>query len=163
MFKHFPLFRMYLVRRWALNGIEMSKSGKKWNREWNFWMHFDSYALKGIQKFHSRFHLFPDFDISMPSNAHLHTVITWLRVIMNKKYEIQCTVRRCTTKRGRTKSVPIHRFPKRGDAGQQCIETCANSYLSRLEYFQVVEKKLLFVIDISINNISIRREKVLFF
>ena len=60
---------------------------------------------------------------------------------MNKKYEIQCAVRRCTTKRGRKESVPIHRFATRGNAGQQWIEACANSYLSRLEYLQVVERK----------------------
>ena len=63
-------------------------------------------------------------------------------VIMNKKYEIQCAVRGCSNKRGRKESVPIHRFPKRGDAGQRWIETCANSYLSRLEYCQVVERSL---------------------
>ena len=28
-------------------------------------------ALKGIQKFHSRLRFFPDFDISMPFNAHV--------------------------------------------------------------------------------------------
>ena len=38
-------------------------------------------------------------------------------------------------------SVPTHRFPKRGDAGQRWIEACANSYLSRLEYLQVVERQ----------------------
>ena len=36
MFKNFPLFIIYLVRRWALSGIEMSKFGKKWNRELKF-------------------------------------------------------------------------------------------------------------------------------
>ena len=36
MFEKCPLFRIYLVTRWALNGIEMSKSGKKWNRERKF-------------------------------------------------------------------------------------------------------------------------------
>ena len=60
---------------------------------------------------------------------------------MNKKYEIQCAVRECTIKRDRKESVPIHRFPKRGDAGQRWIEARANSYLSRLQYFQVVERK----------------------
>ena len=60
---------------------------------------------------------------------------------MNKKYEIQCIVSGCTTKRGRKESVPIHRFPKRGDAGQRWIEACANPSLSRLEYRQVVERK----------------------
>ena len=60
---------------------------------------------------------------------------------MNKKYEIQCAGRGCTTKRGRKESVPIHRFPKRGDAGQRWIEACANFYLSRLEYRQVIERK----------------------
>ena len=34
-------------------------------------MHFNSLALKGIKKFHSRLHFFPDFDILMPFNAHL--------------------------------------------------------------------------------------------
>ena len=52
---------------------------------------------------------------------------------MDKKYEIQCAVRGCTTKRRRNESVPIYRFPKRGDAGQRWIGACANSYLSRLE------------------------------
>ena len=33
MFKNFSLFRICLVRKWALSGIEMSKSGNKWNRE----------------------------------------------------------------------------------------------------------------------------------
>ena len=42
MFKHFPLVRIYLVRRWALNSIGILKSGKKWK------------ALKSIQNFHSR-------------------------------------------------------------------------------------------------------------
>ena len=42
----------------------------------------------------------------------------WLCVIMDKKYVIQCAVRRCTTKKRQKKSVPIHRFPKRGDAGR---------------------------------------------
>ena len=40
--------------------------------------------------------------------------------------------------------MPIHRFPKRGDAGQRWIEACANSYLSRLEYLQVVKIKYFF-------------------
>ena len=66
---------------------------------------------------------------------------TVVRVIMNKKYEIQCAVRRCTIKRGWKESVPIHRFPKRGDVGQRWIEACANFYLSKLEYVQVVEGK----------------------
>ena len=35
--------------------------------------------------------------------------------IMDKKYVIQCAVRECATKRRRNESVPIHRFPKRGD------------------------------------------------
>ena len=60
---------------------------------------------------------------------------------MNKKYEIQCAVRRCTTKRGRKERVTIHRFPKRGDTGKRWIEACAISYLSRLEYRQIVERK----------------------
>ena len=38
---------------------------------------------------------------------------TWLCVIMNKKYEIQCAVRGCTTKKRQKESVPIHRFPER--------------------------------------------------
>ena len=33
-------------------------------------MHFNSQTLKGSQKFHSRFPFFPDFDTSMPVNAH---------------------------------------------------------------------------------------------
>ena len=34
MFENFPLFKIYLVKKWALNGIEIvGKSGKKWNRE----------------------------------------------------------------------------------------------------------------------------------
>ena len=37
--------------------------------------------------------------------------------------------------------MPIHQFPKRGHAGQRWIGACANSYLSRLEYRQVVEWK----------------------
>ena len=65
---------------------------------------------------------------------------------MNKKYEIQCAVRGCTTKRGRKESVLIHRFPKRGDSEQRWIEACANSYLSRLEYRQVVEKKFFLLL-----------------
>ena len=36
--------------------------------------------------------------------------------------------------------MPIHRFPMR-DAGRRWIEACANSYLSRLEYLQVVERQ----------------------
>ena len=64
-----------------------------------------------------------------------------MRVIINKKYEIQCAVRGCTTKRGRKESVPNHRFPKRGNAGERWIEDCTNSYLSRLEYLQVIEKQ----------------------
>ena len=48
------------IRRWTLNGIEMSKSGKIGNREWNF-------------QFHSRFHFIPDSDTSMPFNAHFLT------------------------------------------------------------------------------------------
>ena len=36
----------------------------------------------------------------------------------------------------------IHRFPKRGDARQRWIEACVNSYLLRLEYLQVVERKV---------------------
>ena len=60
---------------------------------------------------------------------------------MNKIYEIQCAVRGCTTKRGRKESALIHRFPKREDIGQRWIEACAKSYLSRLEYPQVVGRK----------------------
>ena len=60
---------------------------------------------------------------------------------MNKKYEIQCAVYGCTTKKRQNESVRIHRFPKRGYAGQRWIETCANSYLSRLEYLQVVKRQ----------------------
>ena len=60
---------------------------------------------------------------------------------MNKENEIQYVVRECTTERGRKESVPIHQFPKRGDAGQRWIEDCTDSYLSRLEYRQGVERK----------------------
>ena len=60
---------------------------------------------------------------------------------MNTNYEIQCAVRGCTSKRGRKKNGYIHRFPKRENAGQRWIEACANPYLSRLEYLQVVENK----------------------
>ena len=60
---------------------------------------------------------------------------------MNKKYETQCAVRGCTTKKRQNESAPIHRFSKSGDAGQRWIKTCANSYLSRLEYLQVVERQ----------------------
>ena len=35
----------------------------------------------------------------------------------------------------------IHRFPKRENAGQRWIEACANPYLSRLEYLQVIERQ----------------------
>ena len=73
MFKSFSLFRIYRVRRWILSGIEISKSRKKWDQEWNFWMLFNAYELKCIQRFHFRFRFFPDFDISMPFNAHLLT------------------------------------------------------------------------------------------
>ena len=61
---------------------------------------------------------------------------------MNSKYEIQCAVSGCTSKRGRKESVPIHRFSNRGDAGQRWIEASGNFYLSRLEFLQVVERKL---------------------
>ena len=61
------------VRRWALNGIKMSKSGKKQNREWNFWMPVNAWEWKCSQKFHSWFRFFPDLDISMSFNAHLLT------------------------------------------------------------------------------------------
>ena len=37
--------------------------------------------------------------------------------------------------------MPIHRFPKREDAGQRWTEACANSYLSSLEYLQLVERQ----------------------
>ena len=60
---------------------------------------------------------------------------------MGKKYVIQCAVRGCTTKKHQKESVPIYHFPKRGDAGQRWIEACANSYLSRLGYVQVVERQ----------------------
>ena len=60
---------------------------------------------------------------------------------MSAKYEVQCAVRGCATKRGRKENVPIHLFPKRGHAGQRWIEACANPYLSGLEYLQVVERK----------------------
>ena len=33
MFENFPLFKIYLVKKWALNGIEIEKSGNKWDRE----------------------------------------------------------------------------------------------------------------------------------
>ena len=59
---------------------------------------------------------------------------------MNKKCEIQRAVRRCTTKKHQKGIVPIHQFPKRGDAGKRWIEACANSYLSRLEYRQITER-----------------------
>ena len=49
------------------------KIWKKQNREWKFWMPFNAQELKCIQNFLSRFHFFPDFDISMPFNAHLVT------------------------------------------------------------------------------------------
>ena len=61
---------------------------------------------------------------------------------MDTKYEIQCTVRRCTSKRGRKKNVSIYRFPKRENTGQRWIEACANPYLSRLKYLQVTERQL---------------------
>ena len=67
----------------------------------------------------------------------------WLCVIMDQKYVIQCAVRGCTTKKRQKKCVPIHRFLKRGDARQRWIEDCANSYLSRLKYLQVVKRKYL--------------------
>ena len=51
----------------------MAKSGENQNREWNFWMPFNAYELKCIKKFLYRFHSFPDFDISIPFNAHLLT------------------------------------------------------------------------------------------
>ena len=35
----------------------------------------------------------------------------------------------------------IHRFPKRENARQRWIQACANPYLSRLEYLQVVERQ----------------------
>ena len=40
---------------------------------------------------------------------------------MDKKYVIQCAVRGCSTKKSQKESVPIHRFPERGDAGQRWI------------------------------------------
>ena len=60
--------------------------------------------------------------------------------MVNTKYEIQCAVRGCTSKRGRKKNVSIYRFPKRENAGQRWIEACANPYLSRLEYLQVLRQ-----------------------
>ena len=59
---------------------------------------------------------------------------------MDEKYVIQCADRGCT-KRVQKESVPIHRFRKREDARQRWIEACANSYLSRLEYPQVLERQ----------------------
>ena len=46
-----------------------------------------------------------------------------------------------TTKKRQKESVPIHRFPNGGDAGQRWIEACANSYSTRLEYLQVVKRQ----------------------
>ena len=43
------------VRRSALNGIEMWKSGKKRNREWNFWMPFNALELKFNAHFLTRY------------------------------------------------------------------------------------------------------------
>ena len=60
---------------------------------------------------------------------------------MDKKYVIQCAVRGRTTKKRQKECVLIYRFPKRGDVGQRWIEACANSYLSRLEYLQVVKRQ----------------------
>ena len=57
---------------------------------------------------------------------------------MNKKYEIQCAVRECTARRGRNGSLPIYWFPKKVDAEKWWIEAYVDSYLSRLEYRQVV-------------------------
>ena len=67
--------------------------------------------------------------------------VTRLRFMVNTKYEIQSAVRGCTSKRGQKKNVSIHRFPKRENAGQRSIEACANLYLSRLEYLQVLERQ----------------------
>ena len=64
--------------------------------------------------------------------------VTRWRFIINTKYAIQCAVGGCTSKRGRQKNVSIHRFPKRENVGQRWIEACANPYLSRLEYLEVV-------------------------
>ena len=75
------------------------------------------------------------------NNSLRNCALSWI-----KNYKIQCAVRGCTTKRGRKEIVHIHRFPKRGDARQRWIEACANSYLSRLEYRQVVERKCFFII-----------------
>ena len=67
--------------------------------------------------------------------------VTRLHFMMNTKYEIQCAVRGCTSKRGGKKNVSIRRFRKRENAGQRWIEACANPYLPRLEYIQVVERQ----------------------
>ena len=47
--------------------------------------------------------------------------VTRMRFIMNTKYEIECAVSECTSKRGWKKNVSIHRFPKRENAGQRWI------------------------------------------
>ena len=52
-----------------------------------------------------------------------------------------CTVRGCNIQKRQKESVPIRRFPKRGDAEQRWIETFANSYLSRLEHLQIVKRQ----------------------
>ena len=46
-----------------------------------------------------------------------------------------------TTEKRQKESVPIHLFSKRRDARQRGTEACANFYLSRLEYRQVVDRK----------------------
>ena len=74
----------YPVRRWALNGTEISKSGKNRNREWNYWMPFNAYELKC--KFHSRFSFFPDLDISIIFNAQIFTGIFYRA----ENFEIHC-------------------------------------------------------------------------
>ena len=67
--------------------------------------------------------------------------VTRFRFIVNTKYEIQCAVCGCNSKRGGKKNVSIHRFPKRENAGQRWIEACVNPYLSRSEYLQVIERQ----------------------
>ena len=60
---------------------------------------------------------------------------------MKSKYEMQCTVSGCTYKRNQKNNVSIHRFPKKENNGQRWIEACANPYLSRLQYLQVLARK----------------------
>ena len=60
---------------------------------------------------------------------------------MNSKYEIQCAVSGCTSKRGRKNNISIHRFPKEENAGQRWIEACSNPCLSRLGYLEVLGRQ----------------------